>query len=392
MSVWPQVPAGEVLELVRHPAEMLPTGEYTQIGIRSFGKGLFRYSPAPPAGLSKMRYFSFPPAALAVSNIKAWEGAIAVSPHDADSLVASNRFLFYLPRDRDRVDVDFVRSFLLSEIGLQRVGQASPGSADRNRTLSQKGFERLMIPLPPLDEQRRIAARMRCFDASTRRLSSYQSSTRDTGEALSASALSAWYERWCSQPLRLGVDIPIVSGGTPDTTNGEFWGDECPWITPADLGRQRGQDEIARGSRSLSKSGLAELGGRLVPKGGIVMSSRAPIGYLAIADEPLSTNQGCKSFPTPDGVDPKLFLWVFRAVLADILAASSGSTFQEVSNRRLHGIELRLPGLREKGRALSEIDEVARRLNRVHALRSKSEELVKVAPAAALNEVFRGRV
>ncbi len=169
MSRWPEVPAGEVLELDRQPVDVDPMGTYTQVGIRSFGKGLFTYPPCPPSGLSKLRYFSFPPNALAISNIKAWEGAVAISPSNWRELVASNRFLFYVPRRAHEIDVDFIRAFLLSDEGIRRLGSESPGSADRNRTLSQAGFERLKIPLPPLDEQRRIAARLA---AATDRLQS----------------------------------------------------------------------------------------------------------------------------------------------------------------------------------------------------------------------------
>ncbi|NRQ35616.1 hypothetical protein HII36_27835 [Nonomuraea sp. NN258] len=145
----------EVLRADRTPIEIDPDGPYRALGLRSFGKGTIRYAPVPGAELSKLRYFAFPENALVLSNIKAWEGAISVTTGEDLECVASNRFLFYSPRD-SRVNIGFVRYYLLSKAGLADVGACSPGMADRNRTLGIKAFERLRIPLPGRDVQDRV--------------------------------------------------------------------------------------------------------------------------------------------------------------------------------------------------------------------------------------------
>jgi type I restriction enzyme S subunit len=127
------------------------------IGIRSFGKGLFHYDPAAGDQLGKLRFFELPPDRLVLSNIKAWEGAVAVSTARDAECIASNRFLIYAPVD-DRIDVRWARWYFVSEAGNESLQGASPGSADRNRTLAIDRFEALKIPLPPIDEQRRVAA------------------------------------------------------------------------------------------------------------------------------------------------------------------------------------------------------------------------------------------
>lgn len=106
---------------------------------------------------------------LVVSNIKAWEGAIAVSSGRDVGCVASNRFLTYQPID-DRIDVGWARWYFLSEPGIRLLGRASPGSADRNRTLAIDRFEALTIPLPPIDEQRRVAAHLDRIEAAAGQL------------------------------------------------------------------------------------------------------------------------------------------------------------------------------------------------------------------------------
>lgn len=158
---------GSLMSASRTPIEIIPGDEYRALGMRSFGKGIIRYEPAPGRDLSKLRYYRFPARALALSNIKAWEGAISVTTEKDISCVASNRFLFYSPKC-DQVNVSYVRHYLLSREGIAKIGAASPGSADRNRTLSIQGFEAIEIPLPPRDVQDDTA---RLIDSTTTGLS-----------------------------------------------------------------------------------------------------------------------------------------------------------------------------------------------------------------------------
>jgi type I restriction enzyme S subunit len=152
------VRAGDILNLSREALEIDQGGTYRQIGVRGFGRGIFDYDPVVGSQLGKLRYFTLGPSRLVVSNIKGWEGAVAVTSADETGRIASNRFLTY--RTDHEVDVGYVRHYLVSEPGLDALGKASPGSADRNRTLSMKSFDKILIPLPALDEQRRIATHL----------------------------------------------------------------------------------------------------------------------------------------------------------------------------------------------------------------------------------------
>lgn len=154
-----RVRVGDVLQLERLPVDPQPSSTYTTIGIRSFGKGMFHYDPKAGDQLGNLRFFEVRPDRLVISNIKGWEGAIAVSSDAERGMLASNRFLSYAPIN-DRVDVRWARWYFLSEHGLELIQRASPGSADRNRTLAIDRFESLEIPLPPLGEQISIATRL----------------------------------------------------------------------------------------------------------------------------------------------------------------------------------------------------------------------------------------
>jgi len=172
-----RVRVGEVLRLERIPVEPDPTTEYVTIGARSFGRGLFHYEPKIGQQLGSLRFFAVQPDRLVISNIKGWEGAIAVSGANDHGCLASNRFLSYAPVD-DRIDVGWARWFFLSEQGLPLIQRASPGSADRNRTLSMARFEKLEIPLPPIEKQRHAASRLDRSSSRIRVISGQSATTR----------------------------------------------------------------------------------------------------------------------------------------------------------------------------------------------------------------------
>jgi type I restriction enzyme, S subunit len=140
-----------------------PGSTYATLDIRSFGKGIFHYDPRPGAEIGKLRFFEVGPDLLAISNIKAWEGAVAVTTASDAITVASNRFLFFRPRD-GRADIRYLRHKLLMAEGLDALGRASPGSADRNRTLSVRRFEEITLDLPDAVGQRELGAQLERLD------------------------------------------------------------------------------------------------------------------------------------------------------------------------------------------------------------------------------------
>ena len=159
-----RVRVGDVLRLERFPIVPDPSVEYVAIGVRSFGKGIFHYEPTVGSSLGSLRFYEIKPGCLVVSNIKGWEGAVATATASELGCIASNRFLTYVPID-GRIDISWARWYFLSEGGIERLQRASPGSADRNRTLAIERFENLVIPIPPIEAQLRVAQRLGSLSA-----------------------------------------------------------------------------------------------------------------------------------------------------------------------------------------------------------------------------------
>lgn len=140
----------------------------------------------------------------------------------------------------------------------------------------------------------------------------------------------------------LGDVCTIVSGATPKTGVPEYWGGDVAWLTPNDMSRDRSQTLLG-GERSLTEAGLGSCSARLFPAGSVVVSSRAPVGYVAIAGQEMCTNQGCKTAIPPEFVESRYLYWYLVAAKADLESRASGTTFKEISAKRFAETRLRWP-------------------------------------------------
>jgi type I restriction enzyme S subunit len=153
---------------------------------------------------------------------------------------------------------------------------------------------------------------------------------------------------------KLGEIAEIIGGGTPSTAINEYWNGSIPWLTPRDLTNYNFK-YINKGERSITESGLRNSSTRLLPEGTVLLTSRAPIGYLAIGEKPICTNQGFKSFITDDTkVNNQFLYYLLKSNIEYIKSLGTGTTFAEVSGSALKVIEFEIPeSISEQSRIVS---------------------------------------
>lgn len=144
------------------------------------------------------------------------------------------------------------------------------------------------------------------------------------------------------QKVKLGDIADIIGGGTPSTKNYDFWNGDVSWLTPKDLSGYK-ERYISKGERNITTSGLQNSSARLLPKGTVLLTSRAPIGYLAIAKQEVCTNQGFKSIVLKSGYSPEFFYYLLKNNMEYIIGMSSGSTFAEISGTQVKNLEFNIP-------------------------------------------------
>jgi type I restriction enzyme S subunit len=162
---WKLTALGSVLERVVLPVTVEPAREYRQIGIRSHGKGIFHKPAVTGEALGEKRVFWVVPDALVMNIIFAWEQAVAVTSAQETGMVGSHRFPMYRAIGTT-CDVRFLLQFFKTRRGRELLDIASPGGAGRNKTLGQKSFENLRVPMPSGKEQSRIATLLETWDSA----------------------------------------------------------------------------------------------------------------------------------------------------------------------------------------------------------------------------------
>lgn len=183
----------------------------------------------------------------------------------------------------------------------------------------------------------------------------------------------------------------VVGGATPRIGTGAFWGGEVPWITPDDLSRDR-RKFVDGGRRSLTQQGLDSCAAKLLPVGTVLFTSRAPIGYTAIAARPVATNQGFKSLIPSDALTSDFLYWQLQHLTALIRGMGSGTTFAEVSKKVMATVPLRVPPLPEQERIVAAIEEAFSKLDAGEAELRNVRQLLKRMRDAVLAAAVTGRL
>lgn len=153
---WTEYTIGECLERVERPVDVQADEMYTQIGIRSHGKGLFYKEPVNGKSLGNKAVFWIEPDCFVLNIVFAWEQAIGKTTQTEVGMIGSHRFPMYRPVD-GKIDIDYLISYLMTKRGKDILEAASPGGAGRNRTLGQDRFMKSKIVLPTPKEQKKIA-------------------------------------------------------------------------------------------------------------------------------------------------------------------------------------------------------------------------------------------
>lgn len=241
------------------------------------------------------------------------------------------------------------------------------GSAQPN--LSAGDAAKLMVPVPPIAEQRAIAETLGALDDRIDNLRQ----TNATLQAIAASLFKSLFVYFDGVPPRdmqeselglipkgwqmeeIGKLVQCVGGATPSTKDETFWnGGIHHWATPKDLSDLQAPILIAT-ERRITDAGLTRISSALLPAGTLLMSSRAPIGYLAIAAVPVAINQGFIAMLPGGALSPVWLLFWAQANMEAIKQKANGSTFMEISKAAFRPIKVALP----PPDALAQFDEVA---------------------------------
>ena len=277
--------------------------------------------------------------------------------------------------NNERLYHPYLRAYLSSNVFVRQAERMATGSVIKH--FGPSHLRKMAITIPTLPEQREIAE---TFDSFDKRITLLRE-TNKTLEAIAQAIFKSWFvdfdpvkakmdgrqptgmdeetaalfpdelveselglipKGWEVKPV--GDVVTTVGGGTPDTKNTDYWMPAMhSWTSPKDLAGISSPVLVST-ARSISDKGLARISSGLLPKGTLLLSSRAPIGYLAIADLPVAINQGYIAMtPASGSLSPVYMLHWCKANMEVIKGQANGSTFMEISKTTFRRLPIILP-------------------------------------------------
>lgn len=185
----------------------------------------------------------------------------------------------------------------------------------------------------------------------------------------------------------LGEVCTIVNGGTPKSEVQEYWNGDLNWITPKEMGKLIGK-EISSTERKITAQGMKNSSAKLIPVNSIILSSRAPIGHLAINKELMATNQGCKGLVPNKTLNYEYlyhFLYSSKVLLNDM---GSGTTFKELSGTKLATLKIPLPPIATQQKIVAKLDAIFAEINTATAAAEANAKNAEALFQSYLAEVF----
>jgi len=345
------------------------------------------------------------PGQFAMNKMKAWQGSYGVSQYEG--IVSPAYFVF----DLAGVEGRFFHVAIRSRAYVPSFAQASDGVRIGQWDLAEPRMREIPFAIPPLPEQ---AAIVRFLDHADRRIRRYirakqkliklleeqkqaiihRAVTRglDPNVRLKPSGVE-WLgdvpEHWAVRRLKSAFDR-IVGGSTPSSAEATYWDGDIVWVTPADVSKS---SRLTDSQRRITSDGLSACSAELVPSGSIIVTSRAPVGNVAIADVELCTNQGCKALvPAPGIVDPTFGFQVLTILKGELQSLATGTTFTEISTTRLGDILIPLPPLPEQAAIAAYLDEATASLELAVASTRREIDLLREYRTRLIADVVTGKL
>jgi len=247
-------------------------------------------------------------------------------------------------------------------------------------------LNKIKVTLPALSKQKRIASILSAYD----NLIENNNKRIKILEQMAENLYKEWFVRFRfpgheTTPFENGIPKgwklkhvseigDIIGGGTPSTDNEEYWNGNIPWLSPADLTDYQGV-YIDKGANNITELGLAKSSAKMMPKDTVLLSSRAPIGYVALAKNDICTNQGFKSIVCNQSIMKPSYLYLYFKLNKSYLQSfASGATFPELSGSMVKKLKVLVPDIS----LLEKFDTFAKKLfEKTDVLLTQNQNLIK---------------
>ena len=255
------------------------------------------------------------------------------------------------------------------------------------------------LPLPPLNEQKRIVSKIESIfahiatlEVSLKSIMSQMGRYKQTvlklafdGKLVLQSPDTSW------RCVKIAEVCELIGGGTPSRKQPKYFGGNIVWLTPTEISKTK--IVLMTNSREkITKRGLEQSSAKIIPKDAVLLTSRASIGYVAIAGTHLTTNQGFMSFVCNNSIH-NYFLAYWLVLNRHLLEQNaSGTTFKEISKSKMREFSILLPSIPEQKRIVSKIEPIFAHIDITNERITRLQATLAILRQSVLKYAFEGNL
>jgi type I restriction enzyme S subunit len=389
---WPITRLAEVLSERRETpsSDDLEQGRVRIVSKISFDTGAIdlRFESQTKTGMILAR-----PGDLVISGINAAKGAVAIyDAKNKEPLAATIHYGAYTP-DPNRADLKFLWWFFRSQFFRYLLSVHVPDGIKTE--LKAKRLLQIPIPLPPLEEQRRIVVRIEELTSQIHEARSLRRLAIEEADSLSYASLRNARHRLLNSPhpqFRLGTLTKVTSGGTPSRSNATYWDGNIPWIKTGELLDR----DIARAEEHITQAGVENSSATLFPPGTVLIAlygqgqTRGRTGRLLIS---AATNQACCAvLPEPEKFEPRFIQYWLRSLYIELREESQGGAQPNWNSGTIKDLIVALPPLSEQRRIVAELDALQSEMNSLRRLQAETAAELDALLPSVLSKAFAGEL
>lgn len=386
-DVFPVVQLGQVIEHRKEFIQISDVDSYKRCRVQLHAKGIVLRDTVSGIQIKTKKQQVCRAGEFLVAEIDAKVGGFGIVPDDLDGAIVSSHYFLFEVNDSvlDRRFLDyFVRTPGFRD-------QVSAQGSTNYAAIRPRDVLSYQIPLPPLNEQRRIVARIEELAAKIEEAQTIQSQASAEVYALKGAVLRETFERDAERfgTCPIGDVCTTTSGGTPSRRRPDYFDGDIPWVKSGEL-----EDRpIRRADEHISEAAVAESSAKVFPAGTLLVALYgATVGRTGLLEIDAATNQAvCAIFPR-EGLDPDYLWWFFQRMRPEFISQSFGGAQPNISQTIIRATVVPTPPITHQRCVVTRLSELDHQLDTVRNEQSAIQAELSALLPAVLDQAFKGEL
>ena len=387
------IPLGQAVTPVERPEIPCPGKRYRQLGVRLWGEGAYERESIDGSETNYKSFSRVEENDIVVNKIWARNGSVSIVNKILAGCYVSGEFPTFIPI-KEKLEPRWFHWLTKTKPFWEQCDKKSRGTSGQNRIRPEKFLE-VEIPLPPLDEQRRIVARIEELAAKVEEARGLRRQSAEEAKVLWASSAQKLVFELANKNLQpLGDLVTVRGGGTPSKSNPFLWNGSIPWVCPKDMKILDIKDSIEHISEEAtycSSAKLVEPGCVLTVVRGMILDHTVPSAILRV---PAAINQDMKALvPNKNILSEYLCktLWAMNHLLHELVEKSTHDT-RKLETSKLLNFKIPVPPLPEQRRIVAYLDDLQSKVDALKRLQAETAAELDALLPSILDKAFKGEL